>query len=258
MTSEQVLIQKPRAVITGASDRVGRAISLELSKAGFDLCLHWNTNEKGISETARLARIHQSNVHCIQANLAHKSESLKLADDILLHWDRVDVLVHNAASFYITPFTDLSAHDWDKILHVNLIAPGLITQKLVPALQASNAHNQACLPKPIVIFLCDIGSDRPLKGYSAYTSSKAGLVALTRSLAIELAPQIRSVGISPGVVCPPIGFDSAQLSKIESRIPLGSQGSPEDVARLVRFISLEGAYLNGAIIPLDGGLSCRY
>ena len=109
-----------------------------------------------------------------------------------------------------------------------------------------------------MVALCDIGADRPVPGYAHYSVSKAGLVMLVKALAVELAPQVRCVGVSPGQVAWPPDYPEDKRERLAQRIPMKRVGDPEDVATLVRFLALEGVYLNGVVVDVDGGLAARY
>ena len=104
----------------------------------------------------------------------------------------------------------------------------------------------------------DIGAERPISNHTAYTVSKGALLALTKALAVELAPVVRCVGVSPGQVAWPPDYDDAKRSRIAARIPMGRVGTPEDVAAVVRFLATDAPYLNGIVVPVDGGLANRY
>ena len=239
----------PHALVTGASERVGRAVARELARAGAHLYLHYRSNRAGAEETLRLIETEGGSGELLCADLGSREALRELTAEVLGRTARLDVLVNNASRFEPAPFEELSEGAWDEMIEVNLTAPMLLTHALLPALKRAQG---------VVINLCDIGAERPLKGYTPYSVSKAGLVMLTRSLAVELAPEIRCVGISPGQVAWPPTMPQAERDMLTRRIPMKRCGEPEDVARLARFVWREGGYLNGAVIPVDGGLSCRY
>ena len=242
-------INKKTAVITGSGARVGRAIALELAQANFHLCLHYNHNETGAKETKTLVESYGGSAKLFQADLSLEVECQNLIEQIKNSINRLDLLVNNASLFAPLPFDQLDLKSWQDMFAVNLQAPFLLSQGLLSYLKQTEG---------LIINLCDIGAERPLKGYSHYSSSKSGLIGLTRALAVELAPTVRCVGISPGQVAWPPHYSSSQREKLAARIPMQKGGTPQDIATLVRFIALEAQYINGAIIPVDGGLSCRY
>ena len=240
---------RPKAVITGSGARVGRSIALELARHKFELALHFHRNEEGAQETLKSVYKQGGSGFIIQADLGNSSSRAEMSTQIGEWTSKLDLLVNNASLFEPQPFGLIDETEWRQMFEVNLHAPAFLAQATLPALRAARG---------LIINLCDIGAETPLRGYSHYSSSKAALIGLTRALAVELAPEVRCVGISPGQVAWPPEYTPEQRSKLNARIPMSRGGTPEDIARLVRFLILDGGYINGAIIPVDGGLSCRY
>ncbi|MBM4292667.1 MAG: SDR family oxidoreductase [Deltaproteobacteria bacterium] len=249
-------VARPVALVTGAGGRVGRAIAVELAAAGARVVVHYARSEEGARETARLARAAGGEAVLAHADLATAAGCAALAAltaevcaEARAEGGGLSALVHNASRFAPAPLDALTPEAWAEMLQVNLTAPYLLTRALLPALRAARG---------LVLTLCDISAERPLRGYAHYTASKAGLVGLTRALAVELAPDVRCLGVSPGQVAWPPDMPAEERERLARRIPLGRGGAPEDVARLARFLWREAPYMTGAVIPVDGGLSCRY
>ena len=154
----------------------------------------------------------------------------------------------NASVFYPTVTENSTIEDWDKIINVNLRAPFFLAMGLSKVLAASQGS---------IVNIVDIHSDRPLKNFSIYNISKAGMKMLTKTLAKEFAPNIKVNGISPGSILWP--QDKSQLSETEkikmlNRIPLSKQGSPNDIAQAALFLA-NSKYTTGQVINIDGGRS---
>lgn len=243
---------RPRAVITGAAIRVGRAIAIELAQSGFDLAIHYRRSVGPAEEVAAACRDLGAEVLLIQGDLTDPEAVADLARQVAAHWDSVELLVNNASAFDPTPFEEITLEGWNAMQAINLVAPFLLSQALLPLMRASREESA------LVVHMCDIGADRPVSGYAHYSVSKAGLVMLVKAMAVELAPAVRTLGVSPGQVIWPEDYNDALRAKLAQRIPMKRVGEPEDCARLVRFLSREATYLNGAVIPVDGGLACRY
>lgn len=236
-----------RALVTGGGRRVGRAICLELAKHGYDVAVHYHHSADPARQVAEGCG---PGAWTVQADLATVEGCQAVCDAVAERWESLDLLVNNASVFYPVPFEDLDAAEWDSVLATNLRAPFLLSRGLLPLLRKGK--------DPVVVHLCDIGADRPVRGHAHYSVSKAGLVMLVKAMAVELAPALRTVGVSPGQVAWPESYDAEKRARLTRRIPLGRAGEPDDVARLVRFLALEGTYLNGVVVPVDGGLSVRY
>lgn len=237
------------AVVTGAARRVGRAVALELARSGFDVCVHHRSSRAEAAEVVAAVQALGREAFAVEAELATAAGCAALVAAVTARWGALDLLVNNASRFEPVPFDRIDDATWSAMLAINLDAPFRLSRDLLPALRAARG---------VVVHLCDVGADRPVKGYTHYSVSKAGLVMLVRAMAVELAPEVRTVGISPGQVAWPDDYPDALRETLTRRIPMGRVGDPEDVARLVRFLAVEGTYLNGVVVPVDGGLSVRY
>lgn len=246
-----------RAVITGAGQRVGRAIAVELGRQGFELAVHYRSSEAGAQQTLDEAG---GRGFLVQADLATPEGCAGLCEAVSARWSSLQVLVNNASAFSPSNFEGTTAADWDAMQAIHSRAPFLLSRDLLPLLRAgpSAAHGAKPGEAGLVVHMVDIGAVRPVSGYAAYSASKAALLMLVRAMAVELAPAVRTVGISPGQVIWPDDYDDDLRARLARRIPMGRVGEPEDVARLLRFIALEAPYLNGCVVDVDGGLSCRY
>jgi pteridine reductase len=238
---------RPRALVTGAARRVGAAIAVELARSGFDVVIHFHGSASEAEATAATCRGFGGDARLTRADLSSDDGCRELVAAV--GTGPLDLLVNNASIFNPRPFADIDRAEWDRQLQVNLRSPFLLVQGLLGSLRAA----RGC-----VVQLVDIGAERPLSGYAAYSIAKAGAAMLVKAMAVELAPDVRAVGVSPGQVAWPDDYDAALREKLLRRIPQARVGTPEEVARVVRFAATEGTYLNGTIIEVDGGLSTRY
>jgi pteridine reductase len=239
----------PTAVVTGAGIRIGKAIALALAEAGYDLALHVHQSTEGADEVAGKARALGRSATVYRANLGTPEGVESLATAVRRDHPALDVLVNNAGLYERRAFEDISREDFHRMLGVNLEAPFFLTQALLPVLRAA--------PQPLVVNLTDIAAERAESHYAHYTVSKAGLLMLTKALAVELAPRVRVNAISPGTVIFPENFDEAARQALLARIPFGREGSAEDVARVVVFLAREAPYISGQVIAVDGARSAQ-
>ncbi len=236
-------------LITGGARRIGRCIALRLAAAGADIALHYNRSESDARRTANeIAEIGRSAV-LIQADLADASSPQRLVAEAVARLRRLDVLVNNASIFEPMNLSALNLRDWERTLRVNLTAPAMLARAAWAEFQRLGGGK--------IVNLCDVAADRPHAGYVAYSVSKAALVALTKSLAREMAPTVQVNGISPGAAEFPENYTPQQRDRIIQRVPLARSGSPDDIAAAVRFLLEQGDYITGQVINVDGGLSIR-
>jgi pteridine reductase len=195
---------------------------------------------------AELNHQRKDSVALIQADLLDLGKLPSLIDQTLQIFGRLDALVNNAASFYPTPIGEITVDDWEMLIGANLRAPLFIAQAAAPALKKTQGA---------IVNITDIHAERPLKNYVLYSVAKAGLVGLTRSLARELAPEVRVNAVAPGPILWPDDdtFDELSRQRIISHTPLKREGTPEDVARAVHFLLAEATYVTGETINVDGG-----
>jgi pteridine reductase len=234
-------------LITGGARRVGAAISRRLHAAGASLMLHYRASagEARLLQ-AELNGVRAGSVALIQADLLDVGKLASLVDQTLATFGRLDGLVNNASSFFPTPVGEITPATWEDLIGTNLRAPLFLSQAAAPALKRTQGA---------IVNITDIHAERPLKGYVVYTAAKAGLAGLTRSLARELAPDVRVNAVAPGpILWPDDGqFDELSRQRIVSHTPLRREGSPDDIARAVRFLLADAPYVTGETIAVDGG-----
>ncbi|MBK8187198.1 MAG: pteridine reductase [Cellvibrio sp.] len=232
------------ALVTGSAKRIGAAIAKGLHAAGYDLVLHYRDSQLAAeSLAAELNHQRANSAICIQANFDQHDSIKMLAEKTMAQWQRLDLLVNNASMFYPTPLADASLQDWNSLFNSNLQAPYFLIQALADVLQKS---------KGSIINIADIYADKPLGNHSLYCMVKAGNVMMTKSLALELAPDVRVNGIAPGAILWP---ESAihDTQKILDKIPMNQLGGPDEIVNLVLFLANKTHYMTGQIINVDGG-----
>ena len=251
---------RPRVLITGAARRVGRGVALTLAERGFDVAIHYNRSEDEAAAVVQQCQEAGAESFLVQGDLSTDSGCADVVAAVQARWSSLYALINNASTFSPCPFEEIDRAAWDMMMQVNLVAPMLLSQGLLPQLRAQGARPASCpdAQQGVVVHLCDIGAERPIVGYTPYSVSKAGLLMLVRSMAVELGPVVRTVGVSPGQVIWPEDYDEATRERLRKRIPLKRVGTPEDIASLIHYLLTEGHYVHGEVIAVDGGLSCRY
>src|SRR3954471_22191623 len=241
-------LQGKTALVTGGARRVGAAIARRLHAAGANVVLHYRDSESDVTKLeAELNAARAKSASRVKAELLAPIAPRALVSSALDSFGRLDLLVNNASSFFPVAVGEIEASHWDELVGSNLKAPLFISQEAAPHL----ARQQGA-----IVNIVDIHAERPLKGYPLYSIAKAGLAAMTRSLAVELAPHVRVNGVAPGAIAWPEDnqFDPAERSRIIATTPLARMGSPQDIAQAVHFLAA-APYITGQIIAVDGGRS---
>jgi pteridine reductase len=221
-------------------------VARTLHGAGYDLALHYRQSSdeaKALADELEQHRPHSTLL--LQADLSDLAALPGLIEKLLAHFGRLDALLNNASAFYATPLDSATPTQWDELFASNAQAPFFLTQAAIPALREARGG---------IVNMLDIYAERPLKGYTLYCMAKAALSAMTRSLALELGPDIRVNGIAPGAVMwPSEGKSDAEKQEMLSRTPLDRAGTPEDVASAILWLLRDAHYTTGHVIPIDGG-----
>ncbi|MDF1692756.1 MAG: pteridine reductase [Zhongshania sp.] len=241
---------QPVALITGGAQRIGAEICRQLHSRGYRIIIHYR-HSSAAAEQLRdsLNDLRANSATAIAADMTSLAEVQALADTALAVWQRVDVLVNNASGFYPTPIGEATEADWDALMGSNLKGPFFLSQALAPALRDS----AGC-----IINLVDIYAKNPLPSHSIYCMAKAGVMMMTQSLALELAPNIRVNGISPGNILWPehaSAYWEQEKQALTERVPLKREGEASDIAKTAVFLAADAPYITGQIIAVDGGRS---
>src|SRR4249919_3690092 len=237
---------RPVAFITGSARRLGAAIARKLHAAGYDVAMHCGRSRTECNEVAAsLEAMRTGSTHVLQADLAEFDRLPELLAHTIGRFGRLDALVNNASAFFPTPVGEATPAQWDALFAANARAPFFLAQAAAPHLRAARGA---------IVNLIDIHGERPLHGHVLYGMSKAALAYMTRALALELAPDVRVNGISPGAILwPDTGKDNAAKRAMLERTPLGRTGTPEEIAEAVRWLLRDATYTTGQVLRLDGG-----
>lgn len=236
------------ALVTGAARRIGAVIATALHREGTDVVIHYRgSGEEAVALVDDLDSKRADSAMAVQADLSDIGSIPALFARIIEWRGRLDVLVNNASRFYPTPVGEISEQDWDDLVGSNLKAPLFLSQAAAPQLRETQGT---------IVNIVDIHGQRPLRNHAVYGSAKAGLAMLTRSLAKDLAPDVRVNGVAPGAILWPEGeMSDATKQTILGQVPLERAGNPDDVAACVLYLVRDADYVTGQIIAIDGGRS---
>ncbi len=228
-------------LVTGAGHRLGRAIALGLARAGAHIAIHFHTATEEATETVRRIREMGMDAEAFPADLRDPSQIPSLIERVVRRFGRLDGLVNGAAVMRVTRWHELTPDQWDEIMALNLRAPMFCAQ-------AAARH----IEEGVIINIADGSALKPWPDYLAHTVSKTGLVALTRALALALAPRIRVNAVIPGPILKPAHWEEERWARLIRRVPMGRAGMADEVAHAVRYL-IEADYVTGAVLVVDGG-----
>jgi len=259
----QMNLQGKKAIVTGGGKRVGRAIAMQFAEAGCDVAIHYHASKPEALEVAATINSMGRRAFVVYGDLNCEDEWRRIIDVAATDLGGLDILVNNASVFSPDPDPDpdldpdrtptpnccdgLDNSRWERTHRINALAPAALSHYARPYLEKGDGG--------VIVNLSDISAGKPWPGYLAYCSSKAALNSITTGCAKAFAPKIRVNAIAPGIAIFPDDYDSTLRKKLVDRVPLLREGTPPEVAKLVRFLCEDGDYITGQIIAIDGGRS---
>ena len=239
------------ALVTGGAKRVGAVTAQTLHQAGYNIIIHCRLSRQAADDLAEsLNSERPDSAKVIQGDLNNETIYNSLIEQAYQCWNRLDVLINNASSFYPTPIGSITLDDWDNLVNSNMKAPLFLAQAAAPYLKQVHGN---------IINMIDIHAQRPMKEHPVYCAAKAGLAMLTMSLAKELGPEVRVNGVAPGAILWPASDGPAgdipdhTKNLILERTTLKRTGEPIHIAKTILFLVKDADYITGQIIAVDGG-----
>ncbi|MCH8529508.1 MAG: pteridine reductase [Saccharospirillum sp.] len=239
---------QPVVLITGAARRVGAETARAFHLAGFRVIVHYRSSANDAEALVHSLNEQRSDsARALASRLEDEVSITEFAHEAIELYGQVDVLINNASSFYPTPFGEIDQAVFHELMHSNLQLPLLLTQALAPELKRQQGA---------IINLVDIHAVRPLANHPVYGAAKAGLLSLTRSSALDLAPDVRVNAIAPGAILLPEHEGKDYETELRSRIPLAKMGRPADIAQAALFLAT-APYITGQLLSVDGGRTLK-
>ena len=239
---------KKIALVTGGSKRIGASICEELHKSNINVMIHYkNSKEDALHLKDKLNKIRSNSTDIVQGDLCKTESYEKIISNVIKRFGQLDYLVNNASSYFPTQIDNLNEDDWNDLISTNLKAPLFLCQAAAKFLKEK---------KGSIVNITDANENNPKKNYIIYNLTKSGLVSLTRSLAVDLAPHVRVNAVAPGVILWPEDGQESEVGYRENLISqtfLKKQGTPKNIAKAVFFLLSTATYTTGEIIHVDGG-----
>lgn len=235
------------ALITGGAHRVGKAITMMLANAGANVVVNYNASRDAADETVREANAIGVKALAIQCDVADRAAVTEMVDEIHQHFGGVDIIVNSASYFGKTPFPSTEPDvyaTWERVTRISIDGPYFICNALAPTMLTRGGG--------VIINIVDLSVWFPWSGFMAHAVGKAGLLALTQSLALELAPTIRANAIAPGMIEPPPGSSQKKIEAGAKRNLLQRWSGGDAVAHAVRYL-VEADFVTGEVLTVDGG-----
>jgi len=231
------------ALVTGGAVRLGRAITLGLAEAGYDVLVAYGASRDAAAETTAAVEALGRRCESVQADLRRPEAADVLAAAANERFGRLDLLVNSAASFHARPLLEVDATEWDEVMALNVRAPHLLVRACADLLRATRGS---------VVNLTDLSAFQAWTVYPHHAVSKAALAHLTRVQARALAPEVRVNAIAPGAVLPPEEWPPERWEVLAGRAALKRTGSPADVVEAVLYLA-RATFVTGHVLPVDGG-----
>jgi len=241
-----MLLSDQSALVTGAANRLGAQIARTLHQNGANLIIHYRSSAAAARQLVdELNQARADSALALAADLAVDADVDDLGRRACSAFGGLHILVNNASSYFPTRFGEIDRHSWDDLIASNYKAPLFLAQACYPALKKS----RGC-----IINMVDIYASRPLSDHSVYCSAKAANQMLVKSLALELAPEVRVNGIAPGAILWPqsAGPSAEQRRELCAQVPLQRLGGAQVIADTVMFLA-SNDYITGEVIRVDGG-----
>lgn len=236
------------ALVTGGARRMGRAFAEGLAARGMRVAIHYGASADEATAVVNALRANGHDAEAFGADLRDGSAACALADRIVEHFGQLDVLVNSAAVMERVSLAEATVKHWDDVINLNLRAPFFIAQHAAPHLKRARGT---------IVNIADLGGLEPWPGYAVHSISKAGVIMLTKVLAMSLAPDVTVNAIAPGTVLVPEDFDAAKRAFLAETTPLQRLGTPADAVNALLYLVERADFMTGETIVVDGGRVLR-
>jgi NAD(P)-dependent dehydrogenase (short-subunit alcohol dehydrogenase family) len=232
------------ALITGGAVRIGKTITLALASVGANVVINFNTSAQAAAAAVAEAQDLGVGALAVQADIADYRQVQKMVEAAKNKFGGVDILVNSASLWRATPFPTDNLADWHLVTRILIDGSFYCANAVAPLMLAKG--------EGAIVNIVDLSAWEPWPNFTAHSVGKAALLALSRQLALELAPAVRVNAVAPGPVLPPADYDEETIKRTAEKTLLNRWGSPEDIAEAVLYF-VKANYVTGEVIAVDGG-----
>lgn len=236
------------ALVTGGARRLGRAFTVALAARGMRVAVHYGASESEADEVVNAIRAAGGEAESFGADLRDTAQAIALPARVVERFGQLDLLVNSAAVMERLTVAETTVEQWDAIVNLNLRAPFFLAQQAAPYLASTGGR---------IVNIADLGGLEPWRNYAAHSISKAGVVMLTKVLAVALAPDVTVNAIAPGTVLVPDDYDDERREFLSETTPLKRLGTPDDAVKALLFLVEHGDFITGETLVVDGGRLLR-
>jgi 3-oxoacyl-[acyl-carrier protein] reductase/pteridine reductase len=243
----QLSLSGKTALVTGGARRIGRSIALTLANAGADVAITWRNSKREATQTVSEIAAMGRRALAVECDVRSERNVRTAVSEVITTFGRVDVLVNNAAVFETAPLDSLTVDQWDLVFETNTRGPFLVAREALPALRAARGR---------IVNIGSLGGERAWAGHAHYSSAKAALHMLTRTMAKSFAPEVSVNCVAPGWIemDDRAEGESENAARFAARTPMHRNGTADDVAQAVLFFAAGPGFITGQILTVDGGL----
>ncbi len=238
------LLSGKSALVTGGARRIGRAIALALAEAGADVCITYLKSKDEAARTAKEIESLGCRALAVECDVRSEASVRRAIAETMGKFERLDVLVNNAAVFETTPLDGITLDEWDAVFETNARGPFLVAREALASLRAAEGR---------IVNIGSLGGINAWAGHAHYCASKAALHSLTQSMAKAFAPEVSVNCVAPGFVELDGRLDEV-TERFAAKTPMGRNGTAEDVAQAVLFFATGPRFVTGQVLVVDGGL----
>ena len=257
----QRLLEGQKALVTGASSGIGKAIALALGAAGADVIVNYIGNQQEAQAVVEAIKSQGSHAHAVRADVSNEEQVQAMFAEMMSRFGTIDILVNNAGLQQDAPFHEMTLAQWNKVISVNLTGQFLCSREAVREFRRRGVVPEVSCAAGKILCISSVHEVIPWAGHVNYATSKGGVMLMMKSIAQEVAPlRIRVNSIAPGAVRTPINTEAwktpeayAELMKL---VPYKRIGEPEDIGRAAVWMASDYAdYINGTTLFIDGGMT---